>query len=360
MLIEETSNYSNKLNEIGQLGLDNLGNTCYMNAAIQALSNCFVFTSFFLDCSNYVDYIANLNKYLQQSSASSLLSIKYMRLMKDLWQPSKKLNQKTKKIQQITSLSPVDFVNTVKLINPLFRGYQQHDSQEFLIYLMDQLHEELKRPIQISEIKIVTDSDTDDTLTNTCDKDSGVSSNWTKSTEDDLDSESIDSYVTCGDEEPSSDFSDNLDYSDADDCFTGIKSVCKRSSKNLKDKVEKSKHSKPVFTSIISEIFEGKIISQVKCLECNNKSTTTESYLHLSIPIPSKEYLQMLQNKTNRDSDQEIQSNGWIGWIFDTMRGYMWSSPIQLGDCLSSFFSDDDLKDENMYSCEKCKKFINL
>lgn len=357
MLVEESRNDLNKLNEIGQLGLDNLGNTCYMNAAIQALSNCFAFTSFFLDCPSYVNYIANSNKSLQQSSASSLLSLKYIRLMKDLWQPSKKLNQKTKKIQQITSLSPVDFVNTVKLINPLFRGYQQNDSQEFLIYLMDQLHEELKRPIPVSEIKTISDSDTDDTLTNTCDKDSGVSSNWTKSAEDDLDSESIDSYVTCGDDEPSSDFSDNLDYSDADDCLTSNKSVCKKSPKIiLKDKVEKLKQSKPVYESIITEIFEGKIMSQVKCLECNNKSRTTESFLHLSIPIPSKEYLQLLHNKTNRESDQENQSNGWIGWIFDTMRGYMWSNPIQLGDCLSYFFSDDDLKDENMYSCEKCKK----
>jgi len=29
----------------------------------------------------------------------------------------------------------------------MFRGYMQHDSQEFLTYLMDQMHEELKRPV---------------------------------------------------------------------------------------------------------------------------------------------------------------------------------------------------------------------
>lgn len=32
----------------------------------------------------------------------------------------------------------------------MFRGYTQQDSQEFLRYFMDQLHEELKEPLVIS------------------------------------------------------------------------------------------------------------------------------------------------------------------------------------------------------------------
>ena len=32
---------------------------------------------------------------------------------------------------------------------------------------------------------------------------------------------------------------------------------------------------------------------------------------------------------------------------------------INLQDCLAAFFSADELKGDNMYSCEKCKKLRN-
>ena len=332
-----------------------------MNAALQALSNCYVFTSFFLECPTYVQQIANLNKSLNLSTTRGVpLSIHYMNLMNDLWQSPQQMNTKKNKIENITCITPSEFVSTVKHINPIFRGYQQNDSQEFLIYLMDQLHEELKRPILIENIDQEDSDDDDETVVQSSDKDSGVSSitNRTvnQSIHDERDTESIDSYVTCGDDEQTSDLSDNnLDFSDADECNALNPTCCKTLS--IKETSEKTTKQKPVYTSIVSETFEGKIMSQVQCLECNNISTTTESFLHLSIPIPSKEYLQMLHNRVmNREAEINSQTSGWFGWFFDFMKGYVWSNTIRLSDCLTAFFSDDDLKGDNMYSCEKCKK----
>lgn len=141
--------------------------------------------------------------------------------------------------------------------------------------------------------------------------------------------------------------------------------------------------ARTAYTSIVSELFEGSLISQVECLECGHISTTTESFLHLSLPIPSREYLQALHarlankhaymhqssssaqlsdssSSSSSSSSPPVavaqQQQGWLGWLVDTMKSLVWSQTIKLADCLTAFFSDDDLKDDNMYSCDKCKK----
>lgn len=123
-----------------------------------------------------------------------------------------------------------------------------------------------------------------------------------------------------------------------------------------------------IYSSIVSDLFEGKLIGQVQCLECMNVSTTTESFLHLSLPIPTKEYLQALHNRvihnrshlsngSNEAANYEtVPYQGWLSWMMDLMKGFIWSQTIKLTECLTAFFSDDDLKGDNMYSCEKCKK----
>ena len=132
----------------GQVGLDNLGNTCYMNAALQALSNCYALTGFFLECAPYIQTRVLLQTNSMDPSSLnkfSCLSLSYLKLMKELWQ------QTNRRQNSIGSYCPTELVQAIKYVNPMFRGYMQHDSQEFLIYLMDQLHEELKRPIYPNE-----------------------------------------------------------------------------------------------------------------------------------------------------------------------------------------------------------------
>ena len=40
------------------------------------------------------------------------------------------------------------------------------------------------------------------------------------------------------------------------------------------------------------------------------------------------------------------------------LNSWFWGPVITLQDCLAAFFSADDLKGDNMYSCEKCKKSV--
>ena len=39
--------------------------------------------------------------------------------------------------------------------------------------------------------------------------------------------------------------------------------------------------------------------------------------------------------------------------------GWFYGPEVTLQDCLAFFFSEDELKGDNMYSCEKCEKLRN-
>nr|ABA99902.2 Ubiquitin carboxyl-terminal hydrolase family protein, expressed [Oryza sativa Japonica Group] len=100
------SSGSSKQVGTGLIGLDNLGNTCFMNSAVQCLAH---------------------------TSKLGELAYSFGDLLRKLWALDR------------TPVAPRQFKGKLARFAPQFSGFNQHDSQELLAFLLDGLHEDLNR-----------------------------------------------------------------------------------------------------------------------------------------------------------------------------------------------------------------------
>lgn len=109
-------------------GLNNLGNTCFMNSALQCLSATSLLTEYFLK--GYWSKELNTTNPLGMEGQVPQM---YANLMENLW------------LVDGSSFAPREMKYLIGLRNPAFVGYGQQDSQELLGFLLDGLHEDLNR-----------------------------------------------------------------------------------------------------------------------------------------------------------------------------------------------------------------------
>ncbi|XP_057975187.1 ubiquitin carboxyl-terminal hydrolase 8-like [Malania oleifera] len=112
---------------LGLTGLQNLGNTCFMNSAIQCLAHTTKLVDYF-----FGDYRKDIN-YENPLGMRGELALAFGDLLRKLWVPG------------AAPVAPRMFKLKLASFAPQFSGFNQHDSQEFLAFLLDGLHEDLNR-----------------------------------------------------------------------------------------------------------------------------------------------------------------------------------------------------------------------
>lgn len=122
-----------KYKDKGLSGLVNLGNTCFLNSIMQILSHTYELNTL-LSKQTYIDKLNN--------KPESILIIEWDRLRKALWEKNQ-------------LISPVKFVSAVRKTAAykkmeMFAGFNQNDTSEFLIFVIDCFHTSLSREVDMT------------------------------------------------------------------------------------------------------------------------------------------------------------------------------------------------------------------
>ena len=115
----------------GVLGLRNHGNTCFMNAILQCLSHTDSLAEYFV-AEHYKNDLKRHNKVNSKKfGTKGELTEQLAVLLRSLWS--------CKYTPEISN----NFKTVVGKYGAQYKGYAQHDAQEFLLWLLDKVHEDL-------------------------------------------------------------------------------------------------------------------------------------------------------------------------------------------------------------------------
>lgn len=110
----------------GLCGLINLGNKCYLNSIIQCLSNTLKLS----------DYILSNEYKKDKPSVRDNFVLSYINLISHIWQNNELLR-------------PKSFIDTLGKRIIKYNSFQQQDSHECLLYILDLLHKGLSYEIEV-------------------------------------------------------------------------------------------------------------------------------------------------------------------------------------------------------------------
>ena len=133
--INLNNNIINNFRACPNIGLQNIGATCYMNATLQCFCHIEKFVNFF-------KYNPQIDKIKNGNNLSSSFKI----LIENLWPKKYEKIFKNDKINKNEYYAPEEFKKKISKMNSLFEGIAANDSKDLVNFIIMTLHKELHKP----------------------------------------------------------------------------------------------------------------------------------------------------------------------------------------------------------------------
>ncbi len=379
-----------------EVGLDNLGNTCFMNSILQCLMHIRPLTKYFLlSKANFIKDQIN-----PRSPTKGVLALSFAQLCRDI--------AKSAQNSDAGSITPKNFKKAVGAYAPHLLDYNQQDSHEFLRFLLNGMSEDLCRA-RVPVASETEGSSSRPTSQVTVDADTPDESDSAKGKTPEMDGESDSRPETSSDTSPPSPSSSaagtpksspgeprsrmslpdkirsnvalahheqaalgseqdiptvalqqlslgsgNAPNAESEpntthkvgsmDVITSSATACLQiplaipAPAPLKSAAQEAAESWQRYVqlndSLVTDIFAGQLLSHIQCQSCQYISRAFDPFLDLCVEIPRSDSKTMLQKAL----------------------AFTDSAKCTLETCLQKFTGEEVLEGENMWRCDYCKE----
>jgi len=329
----------------GVTGLHNLGNTCFLNGALQAL----------MCVPHFAQSFRALGPTAHRTTSARRTAIVHAvtRLVRAVWGGD-----------DGGAVAPDLVLDTLRRVNRMFAGFQQHDAHEAMRFVLNDVHEFTGHPEEnwVGGPPSAAGAGGGDGAAE------GAPPSPGRSTASPLLAAAAATAAAAG-TGPASPSAAALGGDAA--ALTDPDAEFHWANRCEDDEAAMAAHGPPAWCSggpyvpppsaarsPVSEAFEGVMCSRVRCRHCHEESVTFDTFTDMSLQIPEAPHPAVdagLPSPGTASTDR-VRRSGFQAPSF--RRGgwcsFGWGRPLRVEDCLHAYCSPDALTGDEKYRCERC------